>query len=86
MPNQLGDGRWVTTRGIGDSPINDVIEELTDDCLQETVVDWYNDDGGFGDPVIDVQNGTVSLSIDVRYTESTTKFCCERDIITVEEI
>lgn len=86
LSSHFDDGRWVRTRCLEESPINDVIEELTDDYLQETGVDWYNDDGGFGELVIDVQNGTVSLDIEVRYTQSTTEFFCERDIMTGEEI
>ena len=36
--------------------------------------------------VIDVTHGTVALQVNVRFTESTTEFCCERDIMTGEEI
>ena len=86
LSSQFDDGRWVRTRCLAESPINDVIEELTDDYLQETGVDWYNNDGGFGELVINVQTGTVSLDIEVRFTESTTVFCTQRDIVTGEEI
>ncbi len=49
-------------------------------------VDWYNNDGGYGDLVINVENGTVALDVNVRYTESTNEFWSERDIITGEQI
>ena len=62
------------------------IEELTDDYLAETNVDWYNNDGGFGELIIDVDEGTVALEVSVRFTESSTEYSCTRDIVTGEEL
>ena len=61
-------------------------EELTYDYLQETDVDWYNDEGGFGKLVIDVQEGTVTLEVNQRYTDSTCEFQAEREILTGEDV
>lgn len=79
-------GGWITRSEARQEPIKDVIKSLTDDYLDETGVDWYNDDGGFGELLIHVEAGTVELEINVRYTESTREYDVERDILTGEEL
>lgn len=79
------DGRWVRTSELTQSAVNDAIESLTYEYLDETGVDWYNNDGGYGELQINVQRGTVILDVNVRYTESTNEFWSERDIATGEE-
>ena len=80
------DGRWISAVTPKEASLNEVIEELTYDYLEETGVDWYNDNGGYGELVINVQEGTVSLEVNVRYSHSTTEFHGEYDIATGEEI
>lgn len=80
------EGRWQREAVLQQSTLHEAIEELTNDYLEETGVDWYNDAGGFGELVIDVQQGTVSLVVDVRHTNSTTEYSAERDIETGEDI
>ncbi len=80
------DGQWRRTTTPEQSTLNEVMDALTNDYLEETGVDWYNNDGGYGELVIDVQDGTVSLEVQVRYTESRTEYSAERDIETGDDI
>lgn len=79
-----GEGWIVETERVRCS-VDEAIKDLTYDYLDETQVDWYNNDGGFGSLVIDVANGTVSLEVNVRFTESSTEFSSELSIETGEE-
>ncbi|MEM8986683.1 MAG: DUF6878 family protein [Pseudomonadota bacterium] len=80
------DGRWVHAREIAEGTLEDVLEDIGYDYLEETGVDWYNNDGGFGDLVIDVEAGTVELDVNVRFTESSTEFHSEVDIASGDSI
>lgn len=80
------EGQWRRQAGLRQSTLNEALDELTYDYLEETGVDWYNNDGGYGELVIDVQAGTVSLDVKVRYTETNTEYSAERDIETGEDI
>lgn len=80
------DGQWRRTAAPEQSTLDEVIDALTNDYLEETGVDWYNNDGGYGDLVIDVQAGTVSLEVQVRYTDTRTEYSAERSIETGEDI
>lgn len=80
------EGQWRRQAGLRQSTLNEALDELTYDYLEETGVDWYNNDGGYGELVIDVQAGTVSLDVKVRYTETSTEYSAERDIETGEDI
>lgn len=80
------DGQWTTRSGRTQNSVYKALEDLTYEYLDETGIDWVNNDGGFGHLEIDVEQGTVSLNIDVRYTESTNEFCSDRNIITGEEM
>jgi hypothetical protein len=86
VTTQWDEGQWRRVRQQVHSSMNEAIERLTYDYLEETDVDWYNDDGGFGELVIDVEGGTVSLDVNVRYTESHVGFSSEREIATGEEV
>lgn len=82
----LEDGRWMTAVTPKQGSLKEAIEELAYDYIEETGVDWYNDDGGFGSLVIDVQQGTATLEVNVRSTHTTTEFHGQYDIVTGEEI
>lgn len=77
---------WTTNRVLERMNPNDAIEAVTSDYLAETGVDWYNNDGGFGELVIDVAQGSVALEVNLRYTESSTEYACTKDIGTGEEL
>lgn len=76
---------WRYTRNLERVNLHDAIEEITDDYLDATGVDWYNNDGGFGELVINVSEGTVTLEVNVRYTESQTEYSATKDIGTGDE-
>ncbi len=78
-------GEWRYASNVERLNLDDAIEEVANDYLEETGVDWYNNDGGFGELVIDVTQGTVALEINVRMTESETAYSGTKDIETGEE-
>lgn len=80
------DGQWRRTATPEQTTLEEVIDALTNDYLEETGVDWYNNDGGFGDLIVDVQSGTVSLVVNVRFTDERTEYTAERNIETGENI
>jgi hypothetical protein len=68
--------QWVTETEEKEMSITDALEAYCYDELEKTGVDWYNNDGGFGDMQIDLGD-TVSVELEVsqRYTEyHTTSF------------
>jgi hypothetical protein len=80
------DGQWRYARGTAETGIADAIEEITYDYLAKSNVDWYNNDGGFGDLVIDVLEGTVQLDVSVRVTESQSAYSETLNIDTGESV
>lgn len=83
---QWVNGEWTTARVLEVMDLDGAIRAITDDYLQETGVDWYNGDGGFGELEIDVDTGTVSMEVCVRFVESSVQFATERDIATGEQV
>ncbi|MBL8270953.1 DUF6878 family protein [Steroidobacter sp.] len=84
--DQWVNGELTTTRVLELTDLDGAIRAITDDYLQETGVDWWNGDGGYGELEIDVDAGTVSLEVSVRFTESSVQFARERDIATGEAV
>jgi hypothetical protein len=78
--------QWVSQNTEVDVPLETAISELTDDYLSETDVDWYNNDGGYGDLTINVEAGTVTLNINVRHVDSSCEFYRALDITTGDEL
>jgi hypothetical protein len=78
--------QWLLERALTQASVQSAIEALTYDYLEETGVDWYNDDGGFGTLEIDVEAGTVRLNVDVRHMECTNVFSAERNIVSGENL
>lgn len=79
------DSEWRQTRVVKQCTLYKAIEELTDDYLEATGVDWYNNDGGYGELNLDVEAGTVTMEVNVRFTESETEFHSVKDIETGDE-
>jgi hypothetical protein len=63
---------WVTTEEVKSLPLNEVLEAWCYDSLEESQIDWYNNDGGFGELRIDLVEGEVKLEVNQRYTEIST--------------
>jgi hypothetical protein len=75
-------GRWVQKRSLGRRTLTEAIEALTDDYLNEAGVNWYDNDGGFGELTIGVDEGTVRLEIHTRWMEDSLAYDRARTIVT----
>jgi len=51
-------------------PIEEAVERMAYDFLSETHGGWENNDGAFGEFVFDVENRTISLDYNERFTSS----------------
>lgn len=76
--------QWVAGRRVERTTLTAAMTTLTDDYLEETGVNWCDNDGGWGELTIAVGPGTVGLEVNARYTTSTTAFSEERDIVSGE--
>lgn len=82
----IEDGEWRRLTTPEQSTLNEALDALTYDYLEETGVDWYNNEGGYGELIIDVTQGTVSIEVNVRTTHTDTEYSAELDIETGEDI
>ena len=65
--------RWSTqTTPVPDMPLADILTQITDNALEESGLDWYNNDGGQGEFTIDLSTDppTINLSVGVHYTQT----------------
>mgnify|MGYP001382811401 CR=1 FL=1 len=74
------DDRWRTALVSENMTLKDALNNITDNYLEETGVNWYDNDGGYGELEIDVAARSVSLDVNVNYTESTNEFCETKSI------
>lgn len=77
---------WRSEVAYQTADVDTAIDQIVEEYLDSTGVDWCNNDGGYGTFEIDVAAGTCSMEVEVRYTESTTEFSNEFDIETDEDI
>ena len=49
--------------------MHELVEDWAYDLLNQVEVDWVNNDGGFGEIVIDVNKGTVDCDMNQRFTD-----------------
>jgi hypothetical protein len=84
--SSFDNGVWRRAVEPQQAALGEVVEAITYDYLEETGVDWYNNDGGYGYFIIDVEAGTVSMDVSVRVTESYTEFSGVKDIATGEPV
>jgi hypothetical protein len=70
------DGQWVNEIEHKEIPILEALEAYCYDELEKTNIDWYNNEGGFGDMRIILSDTVlVELEVNERYTEyQTTTF------------
>ena len=66
------DGVWHTESTPKTQPVNDALEQICYDMLERTGIDWYNNDGGFGQLEFDLETGETNLEVSQRYTEYNT--------------
>jgi hypothetical protein len=84
--NQFLDGRWQGVTVVKSLNLDDAIQQLSEGYIESNDCDWFNNDGGWGSMTIDVGSGSVSIEINVRYTESTCEVSKTLDIDSGEEI
>jgi len=87
MNSFFEDGQWTKAVVPETMNLKEALTNITDDYLEEAGVNWYDNDGGYGELEIDVAARSVSLDINVNFTESTNEFCETKSIDTgiVEE-
>lgn len=78
-------GHWVVSTQEVEQSVATAIESIVDDWLSATNVDWYNNDGGYGECEINVAAGTISLDVNVRITESDSAYWQEYDVAELVE-
>lgn len=85
--NRVFDRIWMTTAASETVSLDQAIMNITDNYLVETGVNWYDNDGGYGELEIDVAGRSVRLDVNVNYTQSENEFCETKNIDTgsVEE-
>lgn len=76
--------RWRTVLVPENMTLKEALHNITDDYLEETGVNWYDNDGGYGELEIDVAARSVSLDVNVNFTESTNEYCETKSIDTGE--
>ena len=64
-------GVWITSTQEQPLSLDEVLVDLVNDTLDEKGIDWYNNDGGYGELRIDMnhEKPTIELDIKIRYTE-----------------
>lgn len=77
---------WINRTEEVDVDLEDAVRVLTDDYLDETDVDWYNDEGGYGSLCIQPGEGTVYLDVNTRITESVGVFNETKEIATGDQL
>lgn len=68
------DGKWNKTEEVKMMPVKEALEQFCYDMLENTNIDWYNNDGGFGELNITLNPVEISLEVNTRYTEVNTDF------------
>lgn len=65
-------GEWKTKTEVATMPLNDILIQITEDALETTDLDWYNNEGGQGTFEIDLTKEPVSieLSVGINYMET----------------
>ena len=65
--------KWLmTTKPVPNMPVADILKQITEDALEESGHDWYNNEGGYGRLNIDLTTTPpeITLSVSIRYTNT----------------
>lgn len=73
------EGGWVKTHEIKRMPVKEALESFCYTMLEQTGIDWYNNEGGFGELYITLDPCEIQLEVNERYTEYRT------DTFTLDE-
>jgi len=65
------DGQWIERIQTKNISLNEALTKYCEDALDEENVDWYNNDGGFGNLTIDFSRTPpeVLLEVNLRHME-----------------
>ena len=80
------DDRWRRVETTSAISFKEIVESACLEWLDETNVDWYNNQGGYGSLEIFVETGRVSLNVETRFTTSENAYYSERDVHTGEDL
>lgn len=62
--------KWVTTsKPVPNMPVKDILIKITEDALEDSNLDWYNNDGGYGQLDIDLTKTPPSITMEVHIRE-----------------
>lgn len=61
-------------------PLLVALKYVVEDYLEWTGVNWYDNDGGYGEFVLDIEKDLMSMEVFQRYTESTCEFSDDMDL------
>jgi hypothetical protein len=79
-------GAWVWVSEPVEQSAKEAIETFVYDFLELTHVDWYNNDGGYGDLNIDLTEDTVECDVNTRFTESHSAYAERFAVATGERL
>jgi hypothetical protein len=67
--HDTGATEWKTVTEVAEMSVNDILVRITEDALEYSELDWYNNDGGSGTLEIDLSKEppVVSLSVGINY-------------------
>ena len=63
--------KWRMRSIVETMPLNDILVKITEDALESTSLDWYNNEGGQGALTIDLTTTppSIELSVEINYTQ-----------------
>lgn len=68
------ESKWVTTtKPVPNMPVKDILKQITEDALEESGHDWYNDEGGYGMLEIDLRTTPPTINLEVHIRVTTTE-------------
>ena len=80
--SQYRNGQFVGERDIAEVTLTQAFESIVDDYLETAGVDWYNNEGGFGEFNLYVETGRCEMVVERRIQESEIAFTDEKFIET----
>lgn len=64
---------WITDVKVVTKSLDDILKDVTNSALEESGLDWYNNDGGQGSLLIDFNKSPPEISLDVGINYTTTE-------------
>lgn len=62
--------KWVNGSEVQEMDVDDILKEICENALDDQGVDWYNNEGGYGELTIDLTTQPVSVVLDVNVRET----------------